>query len=206
MIIYPQLAMCVVFLLIALSCGNADPPDRVSKVSAASQAQLDAALLAAIEDGDSQAARDAIDRGASVDAVSSEGIPALILAGLENPHLLAHLIEQGASVEAYDPFSRGSAVFSLAAAGKADSVRVLLESGGDVQGRNLQGWTPLMAASALGNLETVEVLLQFGADPQLGADQGIADPLSLAKTREDAEGRRIVDTLKKAIRRRDGTP
>jgi ankyrin repeat protein len=48
--------------------------------------------------------------------------------------------------------------------GDLESVRYLLEQGADVNGRNVLGDTPLMAAAHVGSARMVRLLLASGAD------------------------------------------
>jgi uncharacterized protein len=82
-----------------------------------------------------EAARALIDRGADVEAVSSN--------------------------EQFAPQARP--LHSAVAAGRGDVVEVLLHAGADPNARQHGGFTPLMAAERTGNLELAEVLIRHGA-------------------------------------------
>ena len=51
--------------------------------------------------------------------------------------------------------------------GNLENVRRLLEAGADVNGRNVVGDTPLIAAAYTGQPAMVRLLLRFGADATL---------------------------------------
>ena len=57
-------------------------------------------------------------------------------------------------------------------AGDIESVRRLLSDGVPTDGRDSQGWTPLMHAANKGYVLLVEMLLQFGASPDIRAADG----------------------------------
>ena len=82
-----------------------------------------------------EAARALIDRGADVEAVSTN--------------------------EQFAPQARP--LHSAVAAGRGDVVEVLLHAGADPNARQHGGFTPLMAAERTGNLELAEVLIRHGA-------------------------------------------
>jgi ankyrin repeat protein len=76
------------------------------------------------------------------------------------------LLEAGA-----DPNVKARGNFPLHEAVRGDwgsptSVRVLLEYGAEVDARDDQGWTPLMAAADGGELDCIWLLLAAGADPR----------------------------------------
>ena len=82
-----------------------------------------------------EAARALIDRGADVEAVSTN--------------------------QEFAPQARP--LHSAVAAGRGDVVEVLLHAGADPNARQHGGFTPLMAAERTGNLELAEVLIRHGA-------------------------------------------
>ncbi len=59
-----------------------------------------------------------------------------------------------------------AALLRAAGEGRVDDVRALLDQGVDVNARNEEGWTPLIAAALGGHTEVVGLLLEHGADPQ----------------------------------------
>uniref|UniRef100_A0A0G4GFF9 Uncharacterized protein n=1 Tax=Chromera velia CCMP2878 TaxID=1169474 RepID=A0A0G4GFF9_9ALVE len=63
-----------------------------------------------------------------------------------------------------DPFSGWTALFFAADCGHADTVKLLLERGADVDFAMDDGWTALMLASQRDSKETVRELLEGGAD------------------------------------------
>jgi hypothetical protein len=56
--------------------------------------------------------------------------------------------------------------------GNADTVKLLIDYGADVNSRGQFERTPLYRAAFAGHLEAVQMLLQSGADPRLYANDG----------------------------------
>ncbi|XP_039267786.2 IQ motif and ankyrin repeat domain-containing protein 1-like [Styela clava] len=61
-----------------------------------------------------------------------------------------------------------------AAGGSSESIKFLVERGGDVNSVGAWGRTPLYRAAFGGHLDAVESLLQYGADPRIIAEDGNA--------------------------------
>ena len=59
-----------------------------------------------------------------------------------------------------------------AAAGDRESVRLVLDAGGDPNARQRGGLTPLHAAASSGDRELADLLLANGADPTTATDDG----------------------------------
>src|SRR5690242_6116153 len=88
-----------------------------------------------------------------------------------------------------------TALMTASRTGKVGAVKVLLEHGADVNGKeSKRGQTALMWAAAEGNAEVVEVLLKAGADMHARLDSGFTPLLFAAR-----EGRMaVVKALLKA--------
>ena len=62
----------------------------------------------------------------------------------------------------------GVLVMTMAAwTGQKDVLTLLLERGGDINGTNKDGWTPLMWAAVTGRRAVVDLLLERGASPDI---------------------------------------
>eukprot|EP00668_Euglena_longa_P004800 GGOE01005620.1.p1 GENE.GGOE01005620.1~~GGOE01005620.1.p1 ORF type:complete len:878 (-),score=266.00 GGOE01005620.1:287-2677(-) len=99
---------------------------------------------------------------AKADVCGSENISAIVLAGRHGHHaVVARLLQNGA--ERQDDFYSFALLFAIAE-GCAATVRLLLEAGVDVNHRNRDGTTALMACSERGSADVVRLLLDAGAE------------------------------------------
>lgn len=57
--------------------------------------------------------------------------------------------------------------------GNIDTVKALLENGADVNWRDMNGNTPLLAAANTGDAEMIRMLLSFGADREARGCDGL---------------------------------
>jgi ankyrin repeat protein len=126
--------------------------------------------------GDTRLVLDLLDKGAAIDAVTSEGYTPLmcalmryVITNTKNETALA-LIEQGANVNSKTKsgFTPLMAAVSLprGSVGKQaelDVVRVLLESGADVNAVDNDGKTALNLAVYPGKTEVIELFMKHGA-------------------------------------------
>lgn len=76
--------------------------------------------------------------------------------------------------------SSSAALLSVAAAGRAEAAKLLLDLGVRVDGVDHDGISPLHRAAQAGSLATVEVLLAAGADVNLREHKWHGTPLSWA--------------------------
>ena len=107
------------------------------------------------------------------------GCPALLRAA-ENgeEEMVRLLLGHGADIEARGPFEQSA--LSSCACNQVDrrkrsrTLRLLLASGADVNGRIDRGRTPLFSAATAGWApeESVTILLEHGADPHIRNDDG----------------------------------
>ena len=118
------------------------------------------------------------DPGAS-QSTDAAGCPALLRAA-ENgqEEMVRLLLGYGVDIEARGPFEQ-SALASCACnqidrRKRSRTLRLLLASGADVNGRIARGRTPLFAAATAGWApeESVKILLEHGADPHIRNDDG----------------------------------
>jgi ankyrin repeat protein len=138
--------------------------------------------------------RAAVEAGMDVNGIdAAQKLTALHMAAYNgHTETVKYLIDHGATVDCRD--SQGKTPLIHACTGPfADSVRVLIEAGADVNARDAtERFTPLMMAAGLGQPEVVELLLENKADATLLDD----DQESAADHARNAGHPAIVEMLK----------
>jgi uncharacterized protein len=125
----------------------------------------DPSLVDAARQGDRQAVRSLLERGAKVDVAGPDGMTALVWAAhRDDTEMAALLLRAGADVKAANDYGATALYAAAANAGPAIAA-MLLAAGADPDSHLLSGETPLMEAAERGNLETLRVLLSHGANP-----------------------------------------
>jgi ankyrin repeat protein len=105
-----------------------------------------AELFSAIHGGDRARMAAALDAGASANAVSGEGTPALVEAVLyDDAGAVRMLLNRGANANAR---TKDGATALIVAAGDLAKVKALVEKGADVNAKSTLGRTPLLVAAA----------------------------------------------------------
>ena len=103
------------------------------------------------------------------------------------PKTVAALLSEGADSNVVMSTGEGyNALMLTAWDGKLENAKILIESGADVNVKNLHGGTALLIATQKGFTEIVRLLLQHGVNPDV-ADADGDTPLSLAKQFGHAE-------------------
>src|SRR5437660_1580397 len=128
----------------------------------------DAALRKAAQDGDLQAVKDLLAKGADVNAKDDKGKTALLWAApaRDNPEMMRLLIAKGADVNAKD--NDGETALMIAAGQSNPGILAeLIEAGADINAQNNSGGTALMAAAFRANIEEIKILLAKDADLKL---------------------------------------
>ncbi|CAD7696709.1 unnamed protein product [Ostreobium quekettii] len=122
-----------------------------------------------------------LQRGADVNAQSSQGSTALFRAAIfRHGGVVRILAAEGADLEVRRGFDGATALVAAAAfVGNAEIVGVLIDVGADVDAANDAGSTALFLAAQHGDEETVAVLINGGADVDKARSNG-ATPLVIA--------------------------
>ena len=130
--------------------------------------QTDADLRRAAQDGDMQAVKDLLDKGANVNAKDDTGKTVLhwVAPARDNPEMVKRLIARGAGVNAKD--NEGETALMIAASQSNPGIlAALLDAGAEVNAQNNEGGTALMAAAFRANLDEIKILLAKDADIKL---------------------------------------
>jgi ankyrin repeat protein len=174
--------LVVPLLLLWILSGYPRVTIRALRQSTAAQNQdASAALVAAAREGDAQAARSQLRRGAPPNARERSGATALAVAAA-NGHLetVRILIQAGADVNAGDETGR-TALMSAATNRHRDIVEALLKARSNPNARDGEGKTALILASSGGDDEIVEMLLGAGAEVDATSKSGETALLAAAR-------------------------
>ncbi len=123
-----------------------------------------------------------------VNAYSSDGFYPLGLAAFfAHPETVRLLLGRGADVAqaARNPM-RVQPLHAAAAGRSFEAVKLLVDAGAPVNGRQQEGWSPLQEAVQSGDVEMTRYLLAHGADPRQQNDAG-KSAIGLAAERGNAE-------------------
>ncbi len=116
-----------------------------------------------------------LDRDRSlVNAYSSDGFYPLGLAAFfAHPETVRLLLSRGADVAQVARNPMQVQPLHAAAAGRSfEAVKLLVDAGAPVNGKQEKGWAPLHEAVRQGNAEVTRYLVAHGADPKLQNDEG----------------------------------
>lgn len=137
-------------------------------------------LFNAAKNGDLLRVKTLFTKGADVNAKTSYGLTALMLASQEG-HLdvVQVLLAKGAGVNVKS-YNGGIALMLASEEGHLDVAQVLLAKGAEVNAKRNDGATALIQASQNGHLEVVQALLAKGADVNAKTNDG-GSALDVAK-------------------------
>ncbi len=122
--------------------------------------QLSADLIAACENGDLRGVKEAVARGADVNAPGKHGFP--LLRGVDNLEIVRFLLKRGARVSEQTPKLGVTALHWAANSGALQVMKLLIKHGADVDARSVYG-TPLHNACEDIQDRAVGLLLKHGA-------------------------------------------
>lgn len=122
-------------------------------------------LITGIEKSNIKEVKSALDKGADINTIDSNGNTALIFAVKEEKsiELISFLIEKGAKVNMTDEES-WTPLFYAVEQSNFDLVKLLINNGADIKLKNIDKRNALMIASKKGSLEVVKYLLDKGAN------------------------------------------
>jgi ankyrin repeat protein len=122
-------------------------------------------------------------------SVSSDGwTPLHLAAAFSGAEATTLLLEHGAHIHqlSHNPLHNQPLHACVAMNHSADTLRVLLEAGANVNATQHGGYTPLLQAAAAGKKDLALMLLEYGAQPDCVCDQG-KSPADYARERGHAE-------------------
>ncbi len=122
-------------------------------------------LMMAADQGNREAVKLLLEKGADVNAATGGGFTALHAAALrDDPEMVRALIEKGAEVNRQDFQGHTPLITAAAADGlSVEVIRALLGKGADVNVKSKDGHTALQRAKTKGETEIVKLLRQAGA-------------------------------------------
>jgi ankyrin repeat protein len=125
----------------------------------------DPALVVAARDGDSEAVRTLITKGANVNETARDGSTALLWATHHSDvRMVRALIAAGANFTTPNRYGV-TPLLEASRTGDTPIIAELLKAGANVKNSvHPEGETPLMAASRTGRIDAVELLLEAGSD------------------------------------------
>jgi ankyrin repeat protein len=137
-------------------------------------ADWDAALFVAVQEGNLAKAGDALASGADVNARSPHGVtPLLEASGQGNFEMARFLIGRGADVN-YAGMQEGTPLMLAAFMGQLDFLRLFLAAGADAKlAMPRGGETALHMAAVAGRTAAVKELLDGGAVPNVSVRSGV---------------------------------
>jgi ankyrin repeat protein len=135
---------------------------------------MDDQLIQAATSNELEAVRQALDKGAHIDAktMDDDGWTALISSVYRgNTEVVKLLLKKGANTEV--PANDGTtALIKAAIRGDAEIAKLLLEKGAHLEAKNNIGDTALMMAARYGSAEVVNLLLAKGASVEAKDNKG----------------------------------
>jgi len=159
------------------------------------KANLNKCLFGAAKEGDLDAVKSLIEKGADINAKDSDGrTPLMYASSYGYTEIVKLLIEKGAYVDAKDPKGWTSLMYAVFD-GNTETVKLLIEKGADVNAKSDFGcWTSLILAARDGNTEIVKLLIGKGADLSLKTEDG-KTALDLAREKGHTD---VIELLEQA--------
>ena len=136
-----------------------------------------------------------LEKGADVSVVDVNGLTPLIwAAGIGKPETVAVILAKKPELNLKDGVTGDTALMRAVRSGKAESVKMLIVAGADVNLNNKQGYSPIQLAALSGTAEKVQMLLDADADVSTKDATG-RTALDLAQRRTDEQGKKIAELL-----------
>lgn len=153
-------------------------------------------LHAAVRSGDSSVVEILLSDGEPIESVDTKGWTPLHTAAargeIEILRILLAKAPNMIEIEGKKEFNSETPLALAAKAGKADSIRLLINLGANVHARNSSGYTPIMIAASEPHPSTIDALLQNGANPNDSSPQTAETPLLVVTLQA---GYRVLPTI-----------
>ena len=128
-------------------------------------AQTSSSIAIAAQNGDREAVRALLRKGADVNEAQGDGTTALHWAAIKGDvEMTRMLLVAGANVRATTRLGSYTALYLAAKGGFSDIVAELLAAGADAKAVTSNGTTPLMIAAAAGDTKSINSLIENGAE------------------------------------------
>jgi len=131
-------------------------------------------LLTSIKNANPKGIREAVERGANIDAKNPEGETALTFSmggANRDKRLTKFLLDHGANTE-LKGFMGMTPIFDAIHFENFDAVKELVDHGANINVKDKEGEFPLMTAVRVGDIDTIKYLLDHGADLRMRDNQG----------------------------------
>ncbi len=152
-------------------------------------------FLNAVRELDYKEMRSRLGKGANINRLDKDGLPAMIIAAdKKNAELINFLLEMGAKVDVSSNPRKETALMRLSSTGYNELIQILLKAGADINLGDGNGETPLMKASRSNKTRTVKLLLESGADVHLSDYTG-RTAMDIAKA---TRSKRVIKLLEAA--------
>lgn len=154
------IASLILSMLLSIGCASQPDPASLEPILV----DQESALHQAARQGDIKGVRNALKAGQPVNAISPQGTPLLLASLGEHDAVAIELLKAGARVDSVPGDGQPTPLQVYASAGNDRMLRILVETGANLEYRDSEGRTALARALENGHLRAAKVLIKSGAD------------------------------------------